>query len=346
MNRLNRLLLTLLLFTCTSFKAAPLSPSSASKPKRALVTGGAGFIGSHLSERLLEEGYDVICFDNLSSGEMFHIASLMDNPHFEFIYGDVRVPFDPGPIEEIYNLACVASPGQYQLDPVKTFLTNILGAYHVLEIAKKYGASVFQASTSEIYGDPLEHPQKESYWGNVHTIGPRACYDEGKRGAETLFFDTYRTYGIPIKVARIFNTYGPHMSIRDGRVISNFILQALNDDPISIYGTGLQTRSFCYCQDLIDAIRAFMQTEKDFTGPINLGNPVEFTILELAQKIIEMIGSNSQIILKSPLEDDPKRRCPDIALATEKLKWVPKVPLEQGLSLTIDYFKSVAIPEE
>lgn len=311
-------------------------------PKRVLVTGGAGFLGSHLCERLLNDGCFVICTDNLLTGNLQNISHLMDNPRFVFIIHDNCDPLDQNlVVDEIYNMACPASPIHYQKSPVKTIKTCVLGAINVLELARRCHAKVFQASTSEIYGDPLEHPQTESYWGNVNPIGLRSCYDEGKRCAETLFFDYYREYGVRIKVARIFNTYGPKMCIDDGRVVSNFIVQALNGDPITIYGKGEQTRSFCYVSDLINGIVALMNTGDDVTGPINIGNPGEFTMLELAEKVKTFLGSQSPIVFKPLPADDPKKRKPDIRLAREILHWEPQVSLEEGLQKTIEYFKWV-----
>jgi len=305
------------------------------------VTGGAGFLGSHMCEQLLIEGYKVICIDNLYTGTKDNLTHIQDNPNFSFIEHDVTEFFDPNiQIDEIYNFACPASPIHYQKDPIKTFLTNIYGARNLLELAKKYHAIVFQSSTSEIYGDPFEHPQKESYWGNVNPIGIRSCYDEGKRGAETLFFDYNRQFGTRIKVARIFNTYGPRMDINDGRVVSNFIVQALKNKNITIYGDGSQTRSFCYVSDLIKAIRAFVKSPDSFIGPVNLGNPNEFTVSELAEKILDMTHSKSKIIFEPLPGDDPKKRKPDISLAFSKLNWEPEIQLEDGLKKTIYYFQS------
>lgn len=305
--------------------------------KRVLVTGGAGFLGSHLCERLLEFGYEVLCVDNFYTGRRSNVAKLLDNPAFELMRHDVTMPLVVE-TDEIYNLACPASPVHYQFDPVQTTKTSVHGAINVLGLAKRTKAKIFQASTSEIYGDPTVHPQTEEYRGSVNTIGPRACYDEGKRCAETLFFDYYRQYGVNIRVARIFNTYGPNMHPNDGRVVSNFIVQALKGHDIAIYGDGLQTRSFCYVSDLIDGFIRFMVAPDDVTGPINLGNPVEFTMLELAQKVIDITGSKSKLVYKPLPADDPKQRCPDITLAKEKLDWKPVVPLEEGLKKTIAYF--------
>jgi len=305
--------------------------------KKILITGGAGFIGSHLCERLLNEGNEVICLDNFFTGSKDNIVHLMNNPYFEVIRHDIEEPILIE-VDEIYNLASPASPIHYQKDPVKTVRTNVMGAINVLDIAKRCGAKVFQASTSEIYGDPEVHPQIEEYRGNVNTIGPRACYDEGKRCAETLFFDYYREYGVDIKVVRIFNTYGPKMALNDGRVISNFILQALNNEDITIYGDGSQTRSFCYVSDLVDGFIKMMSS--NLTGPINLGNPEEFTMLELAKKIIKLTNSKSKIVFKALPQDDPKQRCPDISKAKKYLNWEPKVSLDNGLKKTIEYFRS------
>jgi len=303
--------------------------------KKILVTGGAGFIGSHLCERLLNEGNEVICLDNFFTGSKNNITHLIDNPYFEVIRHDIEEPILIE-VDEIYNLASPASPIHYQKDPVKTVRTNVMGAINVLDIAKRTGAKIFQASTSEVYGDPEVHPQVEEYRGNVNPIGPRACYDEGKRCAETLFFDYYREYGVDIKVVRIFNTYGPKMAINDGRVVSNFIIQALNNEDITIYGDGSQTRSFCYVTDLVDGFIKMMNS--DLTGPINLGNPDEFTVLELAKKVIKLTNSKSKIIFKPLPEDDPKQRKPNIEKAKKYLNWKPTIKLEEGLKKTIDYF--------
>lgn len=306
--------------------------------KRILVTGGAGFIGSHLCRRLLEMGHDVLCVDNLYTGTRDNILPFLDNPYFEFMRHDVTFPLYVE-ADEIYNLACPASPVHYQFDPVQTTKTSVHGAINMLGLAKRVKARILQASTSEVYGDPEQHPQSESYWGHVNTIGPRACYDEGKRCAETLFFDYYRQYQLKIKVVRIFNTYGPKMHPNDGRVVSNFIMQALNNQPITIYGDGSQTRSFCYVSDMVDALIRTMDTDDDFTGPVNLGNPGEFTIRELADKILEITDSRSTIDLKELPEDDPTQRCPDITLAREKLGWNPSVELEHGLVETVEWFR-------
>ncbi len=305
--------------------------------KRVLVTGGAGFLGSFLCERLLSEGSDLICMDNFFTGRKANIAHLMDHPYFELMRHDVTFPFYVE-VDEIYNLACPASPVHYQFDPVQTTKTSVHGAINVLGLAKRVKAKVFQASTSEVYGDPSIHPQPESYWGNVNPIGIRSCYDEGKRCAETLFFDYHRQNGVRIKVARIFNTYGPRMHPHDGRVVSNFIMQALKGDNITIYGDGKQTRSFCYASDLIEGWIRLMATGDDVTGPINLGNPGEFTMLELAENVIELTGSKSEIIFEPLPADDPKQRQPDITMAKEKLGWEPTVPLREGLARTIEYF--------
>lgn len=307
--------------------------------KSILVTGGAGFLGSHLCERLLKEGHDVICVDNFFTGTKNNIRHLLDNPKFEMIRHDVTFPLY-AEVDEIYNLACPASPIHYQFDPVQTTKTSVHGAINMLGLAKRIKAKIFQASTSEVYGDPQIHPQPETYWGHVNPIGQRSCYDEGKRCAETLFFDYYRQHQLKIKVARIFNTYGPRMHPNDGRVVSNFIVQALKNEPITAYGDGLQSRSFCYVDDLIEGFVSFMNASDELIGPINLGNPNEFTILELAEKVIELTGSASQIIFKPLPSDDPKQRQPDIGLAKEKLGWQPKVPLEQGLKHAIAYFET------
>ena len=304
--------------------------------KKILVTGGAGFIGSHLCERLLNEGNEVICLDNFFTGSKDNIVHLMNNPYFEVIRHDIEEPILLE-VDEIYNLASPASPIHYQKDPVKTVRTNVMGAINVLDIAKRCGAKILQASTSEVYGDPEIHPQVEEYKGNVNSIGPRACYDEGKRCAETLFFDYHREYRVDIRVARIFNTYGPKMAINDGRVVSNFIIQALQNKDITIYGDGSQTRSFCYVDDLIEGLIKMMNS--NLTGPINLGNPNEFTILELAKKIITFTNSKSKIIFKALPQDDPKQRQPNIDKAKKYLNWQPKINLEKGLKTTINYFK-------
>ena len=305
---------------------------------RVLVTGGSGFLGSHLCEKLLNDGNEVICVDNLFTGQKRNIVTLLDNPNFEFIRHDVCFPLYLE-VDQIYSLACPASPVHYQHDPVQTTKTSVLGAINLLGLAKRLKVPIFQASTSEIYGDPTMHPQLESYWGNVNPIGLRSCYDEGKRCAETLFFDYHRQHQLEIKVARIFNTYGPRMHPQDGRVVSNFIIQALHGKNITIYGDGTQTRSFCYVDDLIDGIVKLMNSTKEITGPINLGNPNEFTMLELAEKIIDFTMSKSKIIHLDLPEDDPKQRQPDIEKALSVLKWEPSINLEEGLEKTIRYFK-------
>jgi UDP-glucuronate decarboxylase len=305
---------------------------------RILVTGGSGFLGSHLCERLLNEGNNVLCVDNFYTGTRDNIIHLLAHPHFEVIRHDITFPLYVE-VDEIYNLACPASPIHYQNDPVQTTKTSVHGAINMLGLAKRVGARIFQASTSEVYGDPKVHPQTESYWGNVNPIGIRSCYDEGKRCAETLFFDYHRQHKLNIKVARIFNTYGPRMLPNDGRVVSNFIVQALSNKPITIYGNGSQTRSFCYVDDLIDAFIRFMASPVEVIGPINLGNPNEFTILELAQKVIQLTGSSSSIVLRPLPEDDPTQRQPNIELAQEKLNWSPTINLDEGLQKTVEYFK-------
>jgi len=306
--------------------------------KRILITGGAGFIGSHLCEKLLKEGNEVICVDNFFTGSKQNIAHLLDNPYFEIVRHDITFPLYIE-VDEIYNLACPASPVYYSFDPVQTTKTSVIGAINMLGLAKRLKIKILQASTSEVYGNPEIHPQPESYWGNVNPIGPRACYDEGKRCAETLFFDYYRQLKIKIKVVRIFNTYGPRMQPDDGRVISNFIVQALKNKDITIYGDGNQTRSFCYVDELVDGIIKMMNSRENFVGPLNLGNPVEFIILELAKKIIKLTDSKSNIIYKPLPEDDPKRRKPNIELAKKELKWEPKIELDEGLKKTINYFE-------
>ncbi len=310
--------------------------------KRILVTGGAGFLGSHLCERLLAQGHDVLCVDNFFTGTKDNVAHLLPNPHFELLRHDVTFPLYLE-VDEIYNLACPASPIHYQHDPVQTTKTSVHGAINMLGLAKRTKAKILQASTSEVYGDPKVHPQSEDYWGHVNPIGLRSCYDEGKRCAETLFFDYRRQHNLRIKVARIFNTYGPRMHPNDGRVVSNFIVQALKNEPITVYGDGKQTRSFCYVDDLIEILIRLMNTPDEFTGPVNIGNPVEFTILELAQKVTALTGSKSRIIFKSLPSDDPVQRCPDIRLAKEKLNWSPQIVLEEGLAKTIQYFRTAVI---
>lgn len=308
--------------------------------KKILVTGGAGFLGSHLCERLLESGNDVLCVDNFFTGSKSNIAHLIGNPYFELVRHDVTMPLYVE-VDQIYNLACPASPVHYQFDPVQTTKTSVHGAINMLGLAKRVKARIFQASTSEVYGDPEVHPQVEAYWGRVNPIGLRSCYDEGKRCAETLFFDYWRQHQVQIKVARIFNTYGPRMHPNDGRVVSNFIVQALKGEDITIYGSGQQTRSFCYVDDLIGVIMRFMASDADFTGPVNIGNPGEFTMLELAEKVISLTGSRSKLIFKPLPSDDPKQRQPDIELAQQMLDWQPKVSLEDGLKETIAYFSKV-----
>ena len=302
-----------------------------------LITGGAGFIGSHLCERLLNDGNDVLCVDNYFTGIKSNIAHLLDSHQFELMRHDVTFPLYVE-VDQIYNMACPASPIHYQYDPVQTTKTSVHGAINMLGLAKRVNARIFQASTSEVYGDPTQHPQTESYWGNVNTIGPRSCYDEGKRCAETLFFDYFRQHNLDIKVGRIFNTYGPRMRPDDGRVISNFIVQALTEKDITVYGKGDQTRSFCYVDDLVEGILRLMKTEKGVTGPMNLGNPIEYTILEIAEIVIDQIGSKSKIIFEPLPEDDPKQRQPDISFAKSKLNWEPKTQLKEGLDKTIQYF--------
>ena len=308
--------------------------------KRVLVTGGSGFIGSHLCTRLIENDCDVLCLDNLYSGEKDNIAHLMASPYFEFVRHDVTFPFY-AEIDEIYNLACPASPIHYQRDPVQTTKTSVHGAINMLGLAKRTGARILQASTSEVYGDPEVHPQREDYWGNVNPIGIRSCYDEGKRCAETLFMDYYRQHGVQTKIVRIFNTYGPKMHPNDGRVVSNFIVQALKGNDITIYGDGSQTRSFCYVDDLVNGLIAMMATEGPVTGPINLGNPAELSVGELASSIIKLSGSDSKITFKPIPEDDPRRRKPDISQASNLLGWEPNIELNSGLKKTIAYFESL-----
>lgn len=305
--------------------------------KRILITGGAGFVGSHLCEALLKRGHHVLCADNFFTGKRENISPFLLHPSFETLHHDICFPLHVD-VDEIYNLACPASPIHYQVDPVQTTKTSVLGAIHTLELARKLGAKILQASTSEVYGDPMVHPQVETYWGHVNPIGPRACYDEGKRCAETLFFDYFRQYGTKIKVARIFNTYGPMMDPHDGRVVSNFIVQALQNHPITIYGDGKQTRSFCYVSDLVEGLIALMESDEAVTGPVNLGNPHEYTMAQLAQKIIELTSSSSPVKSCPLPHDDPKQRKPDITLAKQLLGWVPKIPLDEGLKQTIAYF--------
>ena len=311
------------------------------KDSRILVTGGAGFIGSHLSERLLAAGAEVVCADNYFTGRRANISHLIGHPRFELMRHDVTLPLYVE-VDEIWNLACPASPVHYQHDPVQTTKTSVHGAINMLGLAKRLRAKILQASTSEVYGDPAVHPQTEDYWGHVNPIGPRSCYDEGKRCAETLFFDYHRQHGLEIKVARIFNTYGPRMHPADGRVVSNFIMQALAGEPITIYGDGSQTRSFCYVDDLIAGLIALMETGPDVTGPTNIGNPVEFTVRELAEKVIELTGSSSKIIQEPLPQDDPRQRQPNISKAKRDLGWEPSVPLGDGLVKTIDYFRRFA----
>lgn len=306
--------------------------------KRILITGGAGFIGSHLSERLLNEGNEILCLDNFFTGRKQNVQHLIGHPNFELIRHDITETF-MAEVDEIYNLACPASPVHYQYNPIKTMKTSVLGSLNVLGLAKRTGAKVFQASTSEVYGDPNVHPQPESYWGNVNPIGIRSCYDEGKRCAETLFMDYHREHNLRIKIIRIFNTYGPNMHPEDGRVVSNFIVQALKGQDITVYGKGNQTRSFCYVNDLVDGFIRLMNSDDSITGPINCGNPNEFTILELAEKVIKLTGAKSKIIYKPLPSDDPMQRKPDISKAKELLSWEPKVQLEEGLLKTIEYFK-------
>ncbi|MBU4183460.1 MAG: SDR family oxidoreductase [Gammaproteobacteria bacterium] len=309
-----------------------------SNRKRVMITGGAGFLGSHLCERLLNEGNDVLCVDNFYSGTKDNVAHLVNNPHFELMRHDVTFPLYVE-VDEIYNLACPASPIHYQRDPVQTTKTSVHGAINVLGLAKRTGARIFQASTSEVYGDPEVHPQEESYWGRVNPIGIRSCYDEGKRCAETLFFDYHRQHRVKIKVARIFNTYGPRMHPNDGRVVSNFIVQALRGEDITIYGDGSQTRSFCYADDLIEGFVRLMASSDNVTGPINLGNPIEFTIKELAEAVLTKVGGRSRLVFKPLPQDDPRQRRPDIARAQAELGWEPRVQLDAGLEKTIHYFK-------
>lgn len=314
--------------------------SFAAESRRILVSGGAGFVGSHLVDRLIDEGHKVLCVDNLFTGHEGNYRHHLNNPNFEFIHHDICIPLQ-AEVDEIYNLACPASPIHYQHDPIHTMKTSVYGSMNLLELAKNLECKIFQASTSEVYGDPNVHPQKESYLGNVNPHGIRACYDEGKRCAETLFFDFHRQHKLDIKIARIFNTYGPRMHKSDGRVVSNFIVQALSGQPITIYGDGSQTRSFCYVDDLVDGIIKLMQSENGVTGPVNLGNPNEFSIKELAEKITEMTGSGSEIIYKDLPSDDPKKRRPDISKAQKLLDWQPEIQLEHGLQKTIDHFSNI-----
>lgn len=309
--------------------------------KKILITGGAGFLGSHLSERLLSEGHEIYCLDNFFTGSADNVTHLLKNPRFHLIEHDICTPIDL-PVDQIYNLACPASPIHYQYDPVKTIKTSVHGAINMLELALKRGTRILQASTSEVYGDPHVHPQREEYWGNVNPIGIRSCYDEGKRCAETLFFDFHRQFGLPIKVARIFNTYGPRMHPNDGRVVSNFVVQALRNEPITIYGEGQQTRSFCYVDDLIDGLIRLMESPQEITGPVNLGNPVEFQIRELAELAIALTGSRSALEYRPLPLDDPKQRKPDISLARAQLLWEPKIALKEGLLSTIQYFSGIS----
>lgn len=315
-----------------------------SQIKRILVTGGAGFLGSHLCERLVAQGHDVICLDNSFTSQKTNVAHLLKLPNFELVRHDVTQPIWLE-VDQIYNLACPAAPGHYQYNPIKTTKTSVLGAINVLGMARRCRAKVLQASTSEVYGDPTEHPQRESYRGSVNPLGPRACYDEGKRVAETLFMDYYRMNRVNIRIVRIFNTYGPRMHPFDGRVVSNFIRQALRGDDLTLFGDGSQTRSFCFCHDLIEGIQRMMEGPDEFIGPVNLGNPVEFTVLELAELVIELVGGRSKIVRQPLPVDDPVRRRPDIALAQAKLGWTPQVPLREGLQRTIDWFRSIDIEQ-
>ena len=316
-------------------------PTLRDSVKRIMVTGGAGFLGSHLCERLLKDGHDLLCVDNFYTGSKANVAHLLGNPRFELMRHDVTFPLYVE-VDEIYNLACPASPVHYQWDPVQTTKTSVHGAINMLGLAKRVKAKILQASTSEVYGDPQVHPQREDYWGHVNPIGPRSCYDEGKRCAETLFFDYRRQHNMPIKVARIFNTYGPRMHPNDGRVVSNFIVQALKGEPITIYGDGSQTRAFCYVDDLIEGLIRLMASPDDFPGPVNLGNPNEITVLELAETILALTESNSKLEYSPPATDDPSQRKPDISLAQETLQWGPTVTLEEGLKRAIEYFEIFA----
>jgi UDP-glucuronate decarboxylase len=313
--------------------------------RRILVTGGAGFIGSHLCERLIERGHEVLCVDNFYTGTRRNIQHLLSSAQFELVRHDISFPLYVE-VDDIFNLACPASPVHYQFDPVQTTKVSVLGAINMLGLAKRVKARILQASTSEIYGDPMVHPQKEEYWGNVNSIGPRSCYDEGKRCAETLFFDYRRQHNMPIKVGRIFNTYGPGMRPDDGRVVSNFIIQALRNQDITVYGEGSQTRSFCYVDDLVEALLRLMNTPHDVTGPVNLGNPAEFTIRQLAEMTISLTGSTSKIVRRPLPQDDPKQRCPDISRAQELLGWAPRVQLREGLMKTIEYFEQLLASDE
>jgi UDP-glucuronate decarboxylase len=308
--------------------------------KRILVTGGAGFLGSHLCERLLNRGHEVLCVDNFYTGRRANIAHLLNNPYFEVMRHDICFPLYVE-VDEIYNLACPASPVHYQFDPVQTVKTAVHGSINMLGLAKRLKIKILQASTSEVYGDPSVHPQPETYWGNVNPVGLRSCYDEGKRCAETLFFDYHRQHKLKIKVARIFNTYGSRMHPNDGRVVSNFIMQALRGEDLTVFGDGSQKRSFCYVDDMIDGLIKFMNSPDDFTGPVNLGNPVEFSIIELAKKVVELTGSKSKVVFKPLPPDDPSQRQPDITLARERLNWQPTIPLEEGIKKTIEYFKEL-----
>jgi UDP-glucuronate decarboxylase len=312
--------------------------------KRILVTGGAGFLGSSLCERLVDEGHDVVCVDNFFTSQKTNVAHLLERPNFELVRHDIIQPLFLE-VDEIYNLACPAAPGHYQYNPIKTIKTSVIGAIHLLGMAKRCRAKILQASTSEVYGDPEVHPQPETYRGAVNTLGPRACYDEGKRAAETLFMDYHRMNNVNIRIVRIFNTYGPRMHPYDGRVVSNFIREALQGEDITIYGDGSQTRSFCYRDDLIDGIVRMMNSPDDCIGPINLGNPDEFTILELAQLVIELTGSKSKLVYKPPLPDDPAKRRPDITLAKSKLGWQPRIKLREGLQKTIDWFRTIDLKQ-
>lgn len=312
--------------------------------KKILVTGGTGFLGSHLCERLLDRGDTVFCLDNNSTGSLDNVRHIMGNERFRFICRDVVQPL-PLRIDEIYNLACPASPVHYQADPIHTTRTCVLGALNVLDLARRCGAKVLQASTSEVYGEPEEHPQRERYWGHVNPIGLRSCYDEGKRCAESLFFDYHRTHGIGIKIARIFNTYGPRMQIEDGRIVSNFIVQALQEKPLTVYGDGSQTRSFCYVSDMVEALIRLMETDDAVTGPVNLGNPHEVPVIELADRVIAMTGTSAPIVFKPLPPDDPSRRRPDIDYARSVLRWEPRHPLDEGLAVTVEYFRG-ALAEE